>query len=171
MRIYGLDFTCSPAQKKALTLAACDLDGKVLTVDRLQPLEAPKKTPFAGFDAWLSQPGPWITGLDFPFGMPVLAIQHFSWLKEETKQEWSHYVGAIEKDCPTRKNFKTLIESWRDPERKRSGGEASFVRHFRRTDLANGTDAQSPMNCVNPALGQMFFEGCIRLANADVSIE
>jgi hypothetical protein len=171
LRVYGLDFTCSPNSGKALTLAVCDFNGKVLSVDRLHPLKVPKKTPFGSFDAWLREPGPWIAGLDFPFGMPLAAIKYFTWLKGVPKADWTAYIGAIEKQYPTRKEFKNLIESWRDPERHRSGGEASFVRHFRQTDLTNGADAQSPMNCVNPALGQMFFEGCIRLAKADVSIE
>ncbi len=171
MRVFGLDFTSDPKPTKRLTLAVCDFDGKALVLKALRELDSPKKTPFVGFEQWLKEAGPWVAGLDFPFGMPAAAILHFKWLAKAAHRDWLSYLHTIEGKCHTRKDFKELIESWVDPQKRSKKDKPELIRHHRKTDNREGVKAQSPMNCVNPGLGKMFFEGCSRLAKADVSVE
>jgi hypothetical protein len=65
MKIYGVDFTSVPSSKKPITWAQCDLDGELLRLTTFGTL-----TSFDAFEKFLVQPGPWVAGLDFPFGQP-----------------------------------------------------------------------------------------------------
>ncbi len=65
MKIYGLDFTSSPRPQKAITYAQCHLSEKVLSLECLGRL-----TSFDEFEDFLREPGPWVAGMDFPFGQP-----------------------------------------------------------------------------------------------------
>ena len=63
MKVIGIDFTSRPTKSKPLTCLNCEFDGTVLKATKL--LEWPS---FEGFDAFLCSSGPWIAGIDFPFG-------------------------------------------------------------------------------------------------------
>jgi hypothetical protein len=63
MKILGIDFTSRPSRKKPITCVHCMLKGRVLRADGLE--EWPE---FAPFEDALRKPGPWIAGIDFPFG-------------------------------------------------------------------------------------------------------
>jgi hypothetical protein len=170
MKVFGLDFSTS----KLLTLARCELDGRTLRVRELRDLTSSdrreqKKNPFAILEAWLSkEEGPWIAGMDFPFGQPVEAVEHFQWLND-TDQKWIAYVRNIRSTHKDKKEFKTTIESWRHPVKINKKGERVRVRKYRLCDLL--AESHSPMNCIRPPVGQMFFEGVSRLCDADLSIQ
>ena len=70
MKIYGIDFTSAPRQRKPITYAAGVLEGATLQIENVLPL-----SDFAGFEAFLAQPGPWVAGFDFPFGQSRVLIE------------------------------------------------------------------------------------------------
>ena len=85
MNVYGLDFTSRPSRLKAITCAKCQLDGDRLVVDYLQRLES-----LDAFGAFLDSPGPWIAGIDFPFGQPRRLVENLNW-----PGSWAGYVAHV----------------------------------------------------------------------------
>jgi ABC transporter substrate binding protein len=66
MHILGLDFTSSwSSSAKANHLVEGVLDGHVPNLQEVRRLESPSKLATV-----LSEEGPWVLGLDFPFGLP-----------------------------------------------------------------------------------------------------
>jgi hypothetical protein len=63
MRIYGIDFTSRPHRRKPITCLEATLDGNTLKAGALQEWQS-----FSAFEEALNRPGPWIAGIDFPFG-------------------------------------------------------------------------------------------------------
>ena len=86
MNIYGLDFTSAPSNRKPITGITGKLTDHLLRVDD----EVIHLTDFEAFEAFLARPGPWIAGLDFPFGQPRQLIQNLGW-----PEAWTGYVGKI----------------------------------------------------------------------------
>jgi hypothetical protein len=173
VRVYGLDFTSNPTNKKRLTLAVCSLEGECLTVDRLEKIKVRKAGDFSQFEDWLhgrnkwSEETTWIAGLDFPFGMPVAALDHFNWCSR-SGQSWTVYMNRIAQDYPDSGVFRKCIEGWRHSSRVNDAGEPVRVRISRLTDkLAN---SGSPMNYFPPPVCPMFYEGARRLAKLDDSV-
>lgn len=181
MRVYGLDFTSSPllsnparSSDKLLAMAACELDGTQLRIERFIPLTGSKKAPFEKFEAWLAdENGPWICGADFPIGMPLGAIDYFHWCPQSDKQTWQDYVKEIHRESKTVDEFRDRVEQW---SKNKLSGESARVFLFRYTDRIGGfggTTPSSPMKIhtqCNPPVGRMFFEGSKRLLNSLVSI-
>lgn len=177
MRIYGLDFTSSPSKTKGLFLAVCELQGDTLKIERLVQLNAEKKdatsNPFKewlkGSGEWANQ-GKWVAGIDFPFGMPIEAIERFGWLTTEQKaQSWTAYIGHIKEEYD-KDSFRQCIEGWRHPTRTNDKGDPVRVRKLRLTDRL--AKSGSPMNYFPPPVCPTFFEGSRLLmeASPDVSI-
>lgn len=151
MRIYGLDFTSAPSDAKPITCAVCDYDGDTLAVQALDCLPD-----FETFEAFLAQPGPWIAGFDFPFGLPVAALA--AW--ELDRGDWAAMVqaiGALDKAA-----FLAQIEAFRDA---RPSGKKHPLRH---TDHVAG--AISPLMVHGIPVGRMFFTGAPRLLRAGVHV-
>ena len=65
MKIYGPDFTSSPSPSKPITCAECILQNDELRVSSFTPL-----TSFDDYEVFLEVDGPWVAGIDFPFGQP-----------------------------------------------------------------------------------------------------
>ena len=76
MKVIGIDFTSRPTKSKPLTCLNCEFDGTVLKATEL--LEWPS---FEGFDKFLCSSGPWIAGIDFPFGQARKFIENIGWPK------------------------------------------------------------------------------------------
>jgi len=151
MKVYGIDFTSRPRKAKTITCAECYFDGQVLTLNTIDSLYN-----FAAFDAWLASPGPWIAGLDFPFGQSSKLINNLGW-----PREWSAYMALIA--AMPREEFVQLLEDYK---RDRAVGDKE---HLRETDrLAR---AASPQKLYNPPVGKMFYEGTTRLYRSPLSIE
>ncbi|HSK87311.1 MAG TPA: DUF429 domain-containing protein [Anaerolineales bacterium] len=137
--------------KKPITVAHCRLEENCLSLESLGCL-----TSFAEFETFLSQSGPWIVGMDFPFGQPRTFIENIGW-----PQTWKGYVSLVSK--LTRLEFVDLLTAYC---KNRESGDK---HHLRRTDkLAN---ARSPMMLYRVPVGKMFFEGAPRLLKSGVSIQ
>ncbi|MFI4930869.1 MAG: DUF429 domain-containing protein [Burkholderiales bacterium] len=91
MVLIGVDFSSQPTRHKPIVLAHGRASGAVLRLsglERFDHLEA--------FGAWLAQPGRWIGGFDFPFGLPRELVEHLGW-----PTEWlacmQHYAALTRK--------------------------------------------------------------------------
>lgn len=150
MKIFGVDFTSVPSSRKPITCAQCRLDEDGLFLESSISIKS-----FEEFENFLRQPGPWVAGMDFPFGQPRKLIENIGWPKT-----WEGYVGHIGK--MTKAGFVETLAEYR------AGREVGDKQHLRKTDeLAN---SRSPMMLYGVPVGKMFFEGAHRLLDAGVSI-
>ncbi len=150
MKVVGIDFTSSPSKSKPLTCLNCEFDGIVLRARELVEWRS-----FEGFDAFLRSAGPWVAGIDFPFGQASKFIENIGWPKR-----WRDYVelvGSIE-----RRVFRATLDEYRNP---RPYGDKE---HRRLTDIAAGSI--SPQKLHGVPVGLMFFEGAPRLLRAEVKV-
>lgn len=150
MNILGIDFTSRPRRRKPITCLHCVLDGDVLRAGQLE--EWPS---FEGFEQALRAPGPWIAGIDFPFGQARKFIETIGW-----PRNWAAYVDYAH--ALGRKEFRQALDAYRAP---RPAGDKE---HRRRTDIAAGSI--SPQKLYGVPVGLMFFEGAPRLREASVTI-
>jgi hypothetical protein len=151
MKIYGIDFTSAPNSKKAITYAQCSLSEKGLFLEALGRL-----TSFDEFEYFLRQPGPWVAGIDFPFGQPRTLIENLGW-----PQTWGGYVGCVAK--MTKFQFVDLLTNYC------IGRNKGDKHHLRATDKL--AKSRSPMMLYRVPVAKMFFEGAPRLLNAGLSIQ
>jgi hypothetical protein len=150
MNVLGIDFTSRPSLRKPLTCARCTLRGDALHLDALETW--PDYEPF---ETALRAPGPWIAGLDFPFGQSQTFIQNIGW-----PSRWDEYVrhaGSFDRD-----GFRSALDAYRKP---RADGDKE---HRRATDVA--ACSISPQKLYGVPVGLMFFEGARRLLDAGVTI-
>jgi len=150
MRVFGLDFTSAPGNRKPITCACCELYDNTLTVQTCRLFST-----FIDFEHFLRQVGPWIAALDFPFGQPHKLIVNLNW--PHTWEGYVQYIAAMGKA-----GFEESIQ------RYRVGREAGDKLHRRVTDIRAG--AISPMMLHRIPVGKMFFEGAPRLLAANVNI-
>jgi Protein of unknown function (DUF429) len=150
MKVMGIDFTSHPRRGKPLTCIYCTFDDCVLRAICLK--EWPD---FALFEEALESPGPWIAGLDFPFGQSRTFIENMDW-----PNEWAAYVTYVE--SLGRKGFRNALDDYRA---RRPFGDKE---HRRRTDIAAGSI--SPQKIYGVPVGLMFFEGAPRLVRSGVTI-
>jgi hypothetical protein len=175
MKVFGIDFTSSPSAKvsrsqksKWMYLATCELHANRLIVKNLERLNGDLTGDYTPLVTLLNSAGPWVAGIDAPFGIPIECIEYFNWLvADDTEQTWEKYVSRV-RNNKTRKDFKNKIESWRHPTNLNSSGEKAMVRKFRLIDKL--INSNSPMNCIRPAIGSMFFEACEILRATPASI-
>jgi uncharacterized protein DUF429 len=148
--ILGVDFTCAPRPAKAITVAFAQWNHDALLVERFARL-----TDFASFEELLAQPGRWIGGFDFPFGMPSELVQDLGW-----PREWRALVAHCE--TMSRLEFRAVLNAYRA-----TRPDGRKYAH-RATDYPAGSS--SPMKLVNPPVALMFHEGARRLAAARVHV-
>jgi hypothetical protein len=150
MRIYGLDFTSRPSSKKPITLAVCDLEEEVLKVLYFQRLPD-----FERFESLLASDGPWVAGIDFPFGQPRKLVENLRW-----PSSWEGYVDAVH--AMGKAGFEQTLARYRGP---RPVGDK---QHLREADRK--ANSRSPMMLAGVPVGKMFFQGASRLLASDASI-
>lgn len=150
MRIYGIDFTSRPTPSKPITCLACTLAGTHLFADELTEWQN-----FRQFETALKRPGPWIAGIDFPFGQARRFIETIGW-----PDTWQGYVAHV--STLTRKEFRTTLDAYRQD---RPAGDKE---HKRKTDRAAGSI--SPQKLYGTPVGLMFYEGAPRIKAAGVTI-
>ncbi len=139
MRVYGIDFTSAPCARKPLVCAMCRLQEDRLLLDALCSFES-----LDCFANLLRSEGPWVAGMDFPFGLPRDFLAPLHWTPS-----WADYVARAA-GLP-RDRFKELA-------RKAAASRPSGRRYARRrVDRLAG--AQSPMNVTRPPVGLMFHAG------------
>ena len=66
LRCIGVDFSSRPSRRKPVLVGRGPCHGAVL---RLEPLVEHRRL-LDGLAAALREPGPWVGGFDFPFGLP-----------------------------------------------------------------------------------------------------
>lgn len=121
----------------------------------LRALRLEEWTGFAGFEAALCSPGPWIAGIDVPFGQSRTLVENIGW-----PRSWAGYVGHV--GGLSRDGFRTALDEYRAP---RAPGDKE---HRRRTDVL--ARSISPQKLYGVPVGLMFFEGASRLLRAGVTI-
>ena len=151
MRVYGIDFTSRPKRSKPLTCIECELQDSHLKVGELREWDS-----FSGFEEFLRCTGPWIAGIDFPFGQSRRFIKNIGW-----PLKWSDYVDQKVKRLD-RKGFRKELDDYK---RCRNWGDKE---HLRATDKVAGS--LSPQKQYGVPVAMMFFEGAPRLRDAGVKI-
>jgi hypothetical protein len=150
VKILGVDFTSRPRSAKPITCAQCRFDGQTLIFQRLDRWES-----FSGFDNALLQPGPWVAGMDFPFGQSRKLVEGIGW-----PSNWSGYVQTVGE--MTRGEFRRALEDYKA---SRSPGDRHHRRHCDRV-----SKSQSPQTLYGTPVGLMFYEGAPRLLAAGVHL-
>jgi len=150
MQIYGVDFTSTPSRGKPLTVAQCELEG-----DRLVLRDLLRIQDFERFERALAEPGPWIAGFDFPFGLPRRLLRDLGW-----PESWEGTVSHAA--AMTRREWEDLLALYR------ASRPAGDKEHLRATDRLTGS--LSPMKTHGVPLAKMFQEGAPRLAAAPISV-
>ena len=150
MRVIGIDFTSRPTKFKPLTCAICDFDDEALRVKKL--VEWPD---YEDFENFLVSTGPWVAGIDFPFGQSRKFIKNIHW-----PSNWSDYVSLVAK--MKRDEYRKSLNEYRED---RPYGDKE---HKRVTDIAAGSI--SPQKIYGVPVGLMFFEGAPRLLEAGVTL-
>ena len=97
-------------------------------------------TDFSYFDEELAKSGPWIAGIDFPFGQARRFIETIGW-----PRDWPGYVRQSQ--SLGRDGFRATLNEYR---RGRSDGDKE---HRRKTDIAAGS--VSPQKLYGVPVGLM----------------
>jgi len=150
LHILGIDFTSVPKKSKPITVAHCELVDNVLIFNQLQLVED-----FGEFETLLAQDGPWVAGLDFPFGQARRFVENIGW-----SLDWASYVDDVGK--LERHEFREVLESYKAP---RDEGDKE---HLRATE--KGTGGASPQKLYGVPVALMFYEGAPRLAQSGCHI-
>jgi hypothetical protein len=151
MRIYGLDFTSAPGRKKPLIVLGCRLDEGTLRVEDSETL-----TDFGGFENFLSRPGPWVCGMDFPFGQPRSLVSALGW-----PEGWEGYVGKVGE--LSKVDFEDAIRA--DMATRPPGSKWRYRLADRRSD------SSSAMMLFRVPVGKMFYQGAPRILASGVRVE
>ncbi len=148
--VHGIDFTSRPRDRKPITSRHCRLEGDMLRALAARPLPS-----FADFEDALARPGPWIAGIDFPFGQARRFCDDVGW-----PSAWKDYVGYVER--LGKAGFEAVLDEYRRTQPK------GQKEHLRRTDVL--ARAKSPQKLYFIPVGKMFFQGAPRLLKAGVTI-
>jgi len=151
VRIYGLDFTSAPSRRKPLIVLGCTLEGDTLRVEDSETL-----TDFGGFEDFLQREGPWVCGMDFPFGQPRSLVAALGWL-----EGWEGYVGEV--GTLPKKEFEDRIRA--DMAKRPPGSKW----RYRLADRRSGSS--SAMMLFRVPVGKMFYQGAPRLLASGVRVE
>jgi hypothetical protein len=150
MRVLGVDFTSAPTRGKPITCLHCTFAEGILQAGQLAEMAR-----FEEFERVLRAPGPWIAGIDFPFGQSREFIGNIGW-----PISWPDYVAHAH--ALRREGFREALDTYR-ADRPYGGKE-----HKRKTDQAAGSI--SPQKLYGVPVGLMFLEGAPRLLDAGVTI-
>ena len=150
MRIFGIDFTSAPRPAKPITVAAGALCDDALRIEDVASIPD-----FEGFERTLREPGPWVGGFDFPFGLPRELVATLGW-----PLSWPglvrHYASL------DRAAIAAVFHAFR------AARPAGSKYAHRESDAASR--AHSPMKLVNPPVAWMLHAGARRLLEAGVHI-
>lgn len=151
MRIYGLDFTSAPGRRKPLIVLCCTLEGGSLRVEYSETLSG-----FAGFEDFLQRQGPWVCGMDFPFGQPRSLVAALGW-----PESWEGYVREV--GTLPKEEFEGKIRA--DMALRPAGSKW----RYRLADRRSGSS--SAMMLFRVPVGKMFYQGAPRLLASGVRVE
>jgi hypothetical protein len=152
--LLGVDFTSAPSRRKPITVARGTLTGSRLALQRIDALDS-----LADFEALLEEPGPWVGGFDFPFGLPREFVDSLALGDDATS-----LMARLRERCATRMDFRVLVDTWGN------GRPAGQRLVHRRTDLAGGVASTSPLQTRYVPVGFMYYEGMARLLRSGVHL-
>jgi hypothetical protein len=151
LKVYGLDFTSAPSRRKPLVALRCRLEDGTLRVE-----DADTLTSFEEFEAWLGTPGPWVCGMDFPFGQPRDLVEALGW-----PPDWAGYVGEVH----------TLGKEGFEGEIRADMASRPYGEKWRYRLADRRSGSSSAMMLFRVPVGKMFFQGAPRLLHSGVSVE
>ena len=152
--LVGVDFTSNPSRRKPITIARGELDGESVRLDAIESLAT-----LGAFEEWLRQPGPWLGAFDFPFGMPRAFVD-----ANQLGTTCAEVIGNVHTRCSTRMAWRAFIDAW-------GNGQPAGKRLLHRlTDREGGVSSTSPLQTRYVPVGFMYFEGLVRLIDANVSL-
>lgn len=151
MRIYGLDFTSAPSRRKPLILVGCTFEEYVLRPESSEVL-----TGFEELEAFLVDGGPWVCGIDFPFGQPRGLVGALGW-----PSSWEGYVGKVSR--LSKDEFEDAIKA--DMAARPPGSKFRYRLADRRSR------STSAMRLFRVPVGKMFYRGAPLLLGSGVSVE
>ncbi len=158
MRIYGIDFTSRPTARKPIVVAAGTLRGECLHIASIEPMPA-----FECFEAWLSTPGPWVGGFDFPFGLPRRFVEAFSPARDWVAlTAWAKELG--------RDGFCAVVHPAFSAAKGRPADKHRAVDALAGSHSPLKTMDPLRRQAINPPVGLMFYEGAPRLATAGLHV-
>ena len=148
--VLGVDFTSAPRRAKPITIAIGRLQGDAFMLDTIELAHD-----FEAFEQMLARPGPWIAGIDAPFGLPREAVRDLDW-----PGEWP----ALVRHCASlgRIRFRAALDGYRE--------SRPIGRRYAHRATDHPAGSHSPLKLVNPPVGLMFLETAPRLLAAGVSI-
>ena len=150
MDILGIDFTSRPSRRKPMTAVRCKLLERELSFQSLELW-----TDYTELEHFLSSPGPWIAGFDFPFGQSRTFVQNIGW-----PLSWPEYVNHV--GTLNRAQYVAGLNHYRST---RVMGDRE---HRRLADIA--ASSISPQKLYGVPVGLMFFEGAQRLLQSEVTV-
>jgi hypothetical protein len=113
-------------------------------------------TDFGGFEDFLRRRGPWVCGMDFPFGQPRSLVAALGW-----PASWEGYVGEVGK-LP-KEEFEEKVRA--DMATRPAGRKW----RYRLADRRSGSS--SAMMLFRVPVGKMFYQGAPRLLASGVRVE
>lgn len=149
MRIWGIDFVTTPSPRNPLVVVGGELNNGVLRLDSLE------RFGHNALPAVLDREGPWVLGLDVPFGLPAEFVS-----SESLRPGWHSYADVISR--MTWPDLQSRLGSFRA---QRSKGQREPKRECDR--LAG---ALSPLKVANPPMARMFQAAAATLLGADCDI-
>jgi len=150
MPLVGCDFSSSPSRRKPIVLAWGHLHGSRVVLDRLERIDS-----LEAFGRWLAQPGDWVAGFDFPFGLPRALVEHLGW-PLTWRECMQHYAGL------TRAQIRDTFAAYCDA---RPVGSKFAHRAFDRR-----AGSSPSMKWVNPPVAYMLHAAIPLLLQAGVHI-
>lgn len=147
---FGVDFTSAPSARKPLCVAAGRRHGAVVRLEGVTTLDS-----LDGFAAWLARPGPWLAGLDLPFGLPRELVQALGWPTDYAAL-MAHYAAL------SRAQIRALFAGF--------CAARPVGRKFAHRACDAPAGASPSMKWVNPPLAWMLHAGVPRLIAAGVHL-
>jgi Protein of unknown function (DUF429) len=154
LQLLGIDFTSAPTRRKPITVARGTLVGQRLAVQRIDRLHD-----HAAFETLLREPGPWLGGFDFPFGLPREFVDSLA-----LGSDAESVMSSIQQRCVGRMALRALVDSWGN------GRPAGQRLIHRRTDRAAAVSSTSPLQTRYVPVGFMYYEGMSRLLGSGVHL-
>ncbi len=154
-RLLGIDFSSAPSRRKPITVARGWRDGERLHLERVDDLAT-----LDAFEALLREPGPWLAGCDFPFGLPRAFVE-----QQALGGDTAAVAAALRARCASRAELRRLIDGWA------AARPAGAKLPHRATDGAPGqATSTSPLQTRYVPVAFMYFEGLPRLLAAGVQL-
>jgi hypothetical protein len=148
--IFGVDFTSAPRRSKPIRVAVGQRHGAVMRLGGMTALDS-----LEAFSAWLAHPGPWVAGLDLPFGLPRELVEQLGWPTDYAAL-MAHYAALSREDIRAR--FAAFCDA------RPVGGK------FAHRACDGPAGASSSMKWVNPPVAWMLHAGVPRLIAAGVHL-